>query len=444
MMKKFIKVFVCLCLCVVSMALVACGKESKIDAPDKNAPVSSNGGAVVQKGDYLYFANGYVSVDDVTKSDLGKSYNIGGLFVTKTNINGDIQFTDKGNLKSKEKLTGKLSGFEATELFISGNYMYFTTINTEETKKGGLQTSHLEVYRINLDSTDCKRVYRSGVDFEDSEGNRVVTFDYFESNGNVYLLINEKGSLKRIVCNGGIGGTTTIKTGVKSVAHDESTNSIFFTTVNDGLYEINRYDIVQNKITNKLICSQDDTIGNLFAVKFNHLYLYASLNGGSEYLYKISFEDVENNTVSFTKLTATTYNAIYLLENEEDGILLISSSRVEIADYRNPLTTITPMSNMDTSATIMTVKGGYVYYYSNNTISRWNYTNQEVEVIGSEIESICNYHFDIVGNYIYYYATTGSNDYLYRINFAEHAPETKPQLIGTYTAEDAPKTEDEE
>ena len=146
-MKKFIKILVCVCLCMVSIAFVACKKETKIDAPATNAQVSSNGGSVVKKGDYLYFANGYESYKDVSKGDLNKSFGLGGLYVTKLNSNGELDYTDKKQLANMTKLSGKLASFEATELFVSGDYMYFTSINTEKDKKGSLQTSHLEIGR---------------------------------------------------------------------------------------------------------------------------------------------------------------------------------------------------------------------------------------------------------------------------------------------------------
>lgn len=441
-MKKFIKILVCMCLCLVSIAFVACKKENKIDAPAINAQVSSNGGSVVRKGDFLYFANGYESYKDVGKGDLDKSYNLGGLFVTKLNSKGEVDYTDKKQLNNMTKLSGKLASFEATELFISGDYMYFTSINTEKDKHGNLQTSHLEIYRINLNSTDCRRVYRSYNDFEDSDGNRTLTINYFENNGNVYILINDNGSLKRVVCGGSIGDVIVIKSNVKSLAVGDS-NSIFYTTTNEDLYEISRYDIVKDTVKSKLTFAKNDVVNSLFEVKFNNLYIKASMNGGSEYLYRISFENFDNNVLSLQKLTATSYTAIYLLENELDGVLLVSSSKVEIADSTSPLDNISLQSNMNASATIMMVRGGYVYYYLDKTIYRWNYTTDTTETIATEVENILNYHFDMVDSYIYYYATTGSNAYLYRLNVADRSPENVPQVVGRFNDADAPKTEEE-
>lgn len=444
-MKKFIKILLCLCLCVVSIGFVACGKESKIDAPATNALVSSNGGVVVRKGDYLYFANGYNSYEDVGKSDLDKSYNLGGLFVTKLNSDGEIEYTDSKELKNMTKLSGKLASFEATELFVSGDYMYFTTINTEETKKGALQTSHLEVYRIKLDSTDCKRVYRSYTDFENSNGDRVVTFKYFENDGKVYLLINENGTLKRVVCGGGIGDVTDIKSGVKSLVYSDGEN-VFFTTVEDDFYTISRYNIFTNKVTKKLhVESKDDVINSLFEVKFNNLYFKATMkNTSAEYLYSISLDAIESGEFSkYKKLTATSYSSIYLLSSEADGILLMSSSKVEIADSAKPLDkgSLVEKENMNASGTVIMVRNGFVYYYADKTISRWDYSSDESETIVKD-SNMLTYHFDVLDNYLYYYATSGDNQYLYRVNIADRAEENVPQLVGKYNEGDAPTTEE--
>lgn len=442
-MKKFIKLFICMCLCVVSLTFTACGKKSKIEAPDSNAPVTSNGGIVVQKGDFLYYANGYNSVDNVKKSDLDKKYTLGGLYVTKTDASRD----ENGSLTYNNRLSSKLSSFEATDLHIFGDYMYYTTINTEETKKGGLQTKHLEIYRVKLNSTDSKRVYRSGIDFEDSEGNRVVDFNYYEENGTVYILIHENGTLKRVACGGSVGGANTIAENVLSYKTDGS--KTYFVKVNDDdKYEINIYNAVSDKIETKLAMDKDDTISSIFDVKFNNVYFYAKFeNVGSEYLYRIPIESIENKEsvrTSSVKLTATSYTSVYLLDNYSDGILVLSSSKVEIIDEVNPLDNIELQSNMPTDATIMKVEDGYVYFYKDKDIKRWNYVDDTVEAIYTEENTICNYSFDIVGDYLYYYTTVNTNDYLFKVSISGTIDDKKAELMGVYESADVPEAEESE
>ena len=441
-MKKFIKLVICACLCLVSLTFTACGKETKIEAPNGDALVYSNGGIVVQKGDFIYYANGYKSVNDVTKSDLDRKYNLGGLYVTKSDSSRD----KNGSLEYNNRLSSKLSSFEATDLNIFGNYMYYTTINTEETKKGGLQTKQLEIYRVNLNATGSKRVYRSGVDFEDDEGNRLVDFNYYEENGTVYITIFENGTLKRIACGGSISGASVVAENVLS--YKVNGNKAYFVKVNeDGNYEINIYNAVSNKVENKLALDKEDSISSIFDVKFNNVYFYATFEDvGTEYLYRMPIESIVNEEsvrTTAVKLTATSYTSVYLLDSYSDGILVFSSSKVEIIDEVNPLDNIVLQSNMATDATIIKVEGGFVYYYKDKEIKRWNYNEDTTETVYTEENTICNYAFDIVGDYLYYYTTINTNDYLVRVSISEVLEGKKSELVGRYQAEDIPETAEE-
>ena len=452
-MKKFIKIALCFCLCVITIfSFTACG-EKKLEMPASSATITSNGGMVVKKGNFLYFANGYYSVDNITKkSQLNDKYSTAGLYFNKTNSNGSINYDENGSMKSAERLSSRLAGFEATDIHIFGDYLYFTTINTEETKSGGLQVDHLEIYRIKLDGTKLKRVYRSKVDFEDSEGNRVVEFEYFAKGSNVYILIRENGTLKRVSCSKkSIGDAEKISSDVKSYAcldNQNIYNQIFFVTMDDGDYVVNRYNIESDSIITKSKIDKEEISSlELFDVKFDNLYFNATLNdgSGSSYLYRISLEDFEEYSFvsSAVKQTSTSYTAIYLLENFLDGIMVISSSSVQILDAENPTENYTT-TLMPADATIMLVKGGYVYYYSESEIKRFNCTTNEIESIYTETNTICNYQFDIDGNYLYYFATVGSNDYLFRVAIADASPEKKSELIGFYEESDIPSAEEVE
>lgn len=450
-MKKFLKICLCACLCFVSLAFTACGGKNKIEAPASDAIVLDNGGIVVQKGDFVYFGNGYKSLDDITtKSQVEKSWSLGGLYVAKSNDN-TFDRTENGSLTSMSRLSALLSSFEATDLHVFGNYMYYTTINTEVTKNGSLQKNELQVYRVKLDGTGSKRVYKSNVDFEDSEGNRVVDFNYFEEDGNVYILIRENETLKRVKCSSSeISSATTIATDVLSykVSSDkEDVSQIFYTKINDdGNYEIVRYDIKKDQTIANVELNSGDEISSLFDVKFNRVYFYATFEDvGSEFLYSLTFDNIANKdsvVANVKKLTKKSYTSLYLLNSYSDGILALSSSKVEIINQQNT-SDIEDQDNMPTDATIISVEDGYVYYFKDKAISRWDYVNDEVYLIFTEENAICNYAFDVVGDYLYYYSTVNSNDYLFRVKISGVVEEKESEIIGVYKAEDAPVVEEE-
>jgi len=170
---------------------------------------------------------------------------------------------------------------------------------------------------------------------------------------------------------------------------------------------------------------------------------------GAKFLYRISYEDFEEKGIKYTtcqneQLTSMDYSSIYLLESEADGILAISSSKVEIINYNNPTPVLQLQNNLPTTATIMLVKNGYVYFYTENTIKRWNYTTDEVETVYEETNTLLNYAFDIDETYIYYYATKGENNYLFRVKFAGTMPEKTSELVGVYLEIDEDVVEEEE
>ena len=452
-MKKFIKVLVCLCLCVISIGFTACGGKGKIETPESSALVSSNGGIVVNKGDFIYFTNGYVAKDDVTKSMLKKGFKNAGLYMAKENENGVFSYKENGSVDSAKRLSSRLSGFEASDLHIFGDYLYFTTVNKEETKNGEIQTGKLEIYRIKLNGNNLTRVYRSSVEFLDSEGAQVVTFDYFNEDDNVYILINENGKLKHIKCtNSSVGGVKSVDSDVLSLVVPENNdyNNIFYTkTDEDRKYVVNRLNAKTGEVATTKTCDKDDVIDSLFASKFGYLYFYATFDmKNTKFLYRISYSDFEEQGIKYTncqnnQLTYMDYTAVYLLENEVDGILAISSSKVEIINTNNPLTVLELQENLPASANVMLIKNGYVYFYTDNTIKRWNYTTDEAETVYEEENTVLNYAFDIDESYIYYYATKGENDYLFRVKFADTTPEKTSHLVGTYLEADEIKPEEE-
>ena len=58
--------FVLVCMfCLLALA----GCANGIELPNTNAGVTGNGGLAVQKGEYLYFVNGYTAVSDMKDGD---------------------------------------------------------------------------------------------------------------------------------------------------------------------------------------------------------------------------------------------------------------------------------------------------------------------------------------------------------------------------------------
>ena len=176
-MKKFTRILVCLMLFVFAFSFVACGNngKDKFVYPASNAKTEGNGGMSVQKGNYLYFVNGFKSVTstDITKKT---NYNIGSLKVAKLDENGN-PVTGDGGLKDDyyRTITDKLVGYEIADLHIFGDYIYFVSPCLENEYVGGDQVwakKKVVFYRTKINNKGkIEKLYQSRVDYTELDYN---------------------------------------------------------------------------------------------------------------------------------------------------------------------------------------------------------------------------------------------------------------------------------
>ena len=130
-MKNFSRIVICLLLCVFGFSLAACDartpKEKAFTYPNATDTIVGNGGLAVQKGSYIYFVNGFKNItsDEVTQN---ASYMHSSLMLTKLD-GGELVLDDAGSINDNNFIiiSSKLAGFNCTDLFIAGDYLYFVT-----------------------------------------------------------------------------------------------------------------------------------------------------------------------------------------------------------------------------------------------------------------------------------------------------------------------------
>ena len=252
-------------LCVFGFGLVACGdprtdEEKNFTYPSSGDTVYGNGGLAVKKGNYVYFVNGYQSIDDITnKKD---TYTVGALMLMKLGSNGEVVTNDDGILKDEYFITmnNKLCGYEATNLFIHGSYLYFVSPCLENESGDEVWAKERVVFnRIKLDkSSEVEEVYSSGVKY----GN--IEYEYYEANGKLYILVLEKG--ESYYANNGTDAlirvdatsksSSKIENNVSSIAFAKNSNEIFFAkhSNEDEHYYLKKYDIASNNASEYTHC----------------------------------------------------------------------------------------------------------------------------------------------------------------------------------------------
>lgn len=451
-MKKFITLTLCLLLCVATLGLSACGKK-KTETVDTSIQSVGNGGTVVKRGEYVYFVNGYKSYSTIRagKDNKDNSYNVGGLYRAKLNDNNELDYSENGSVSNAERISSDLAGFESTSLYVFGNRVYYATPITEVDKKGNSKKDRIEFKKVSLDGGNAETIYQSHATATN------VDYEFYYAEGVVYLMINENGTLKRINCLN--GSSNTVASGVTSVAlprdtddvfESDSYKNIYYTVTNgDGKIEIHNYNVASNRTEYKKVT--DYKTCEMIDYRFGHLYYKASDNEVPNYTYFYRVDATENAVTSLPgsaeQLTKDKdYTEIIFLENETDGHLFQGADKTYYLQYNSG--SISDPLHFDSKLDVIAVGGGYIYTKSEHDIKRINIhylktakNKTQEDVI--TIENLQAYEYDIDGDYLYVYATTGSNTYLYSVKLTNimEGESFERKLLGSYIDSDVPKDE---
>ena len=209
MKKTFGKIGLVLLAAVVAFGAVACSAPKWSVGMVATGEVSSNGGFLAEKGEYVYFING---VEDYTaNNDFGKP------------VTGSLVVAKKSEPAKAEVVVPKLftAGDYTAGVTIYGDYVYYATPSAEKDTTGAIATGYLEFYRTKLDGSETEMFTRVN-------GNGTV-YRYLEVGGTVYLVYtnaydeNEDGdTVTSVVCyDTAAKKETTVAQDVASVTYQE-------------------------------------------------------------------------------------------------------------------------------------------------------------------------------------------------------------------------------
>ncbi|HEY8423705.1 MAG TPA: hypothetical protein VIL23_02980 [Clostridia bacterium] len=233
-MKK--RIFIILVTVIMTIgAVFGCAqKYPELDVqetPDAKYAVTSNGGMVVQKGDFIYFVNGYKPIEDTDgKNNVWGKVEKGGIYYAKlvggkekevvdyygkylTYDNSDNNFdeefsgfyteaktyTDENDKEQTRQqiavypVVSKLvtnGGYAEGGIFIIDDYIYYASPTTKRDKKGNVQYELVDFFRTRLDGTGTQYLYTS----KSSEQKPV--YGYYKYNNDVYAVFYEPSEQK--------------------------------------------------------------------------------------------------------------------------------------------------------------------------------------------------------------------------------------------------------
>lgn len=476
LLSRISSFIILLVMCVLTLA----GCTGAWVGPDTNDAVVGNGSIAVQKGEYLYFVNGYTSVENMVSGDNKGNVSYSGLYRAKLDENNNLSYDEDGNLKDVKKIISKVCGYDNTALYIFGDYIYYSTPYADKVKSpDGKETVNnfklTEFYKAKLDGSDVQKLYTTTVESDQTQ------FAYYQpaNTTKVSLAIYDGSKLMIVDCNS--KAVKVVSEDVQSVAMPKVSNynasnnqtsvqetTVFYTrngTEDEELSSGNVLAYVNIGENEEQIVIKGD---NTYTVKFSNkdalVLTIKGTNDSTACNYFATFDadgelSFDLNNVFNQQLDYTAHEKVYLAEFEEGnplGIITTNSNKnIVFLDYSNGAKPT--VLNQDLSLTPLCMSGNYVYAFSeNNSLYRVNYKNalvaqdkstateciydstKLVDKENVESETVKQLYFEaktnfaVIGNNVFFYVPyEGENNtgyYLNKINLLD--AERAANLVG--------------
>lgn len=453
MKKKLFSVFAAVLVLVICIAaLVACNpyKADSIGSGDSSAAVESNGGYVVKQGRFIYFINGYV----------GESAdNAWGAATKQGIVRAEIK---DGKVDPKSaKLVVPKSVYNSSNvggIAIHGDWIYYTSVNTDKDKSGTASTVNTDFMRTKTDGSVTQLIGTIGTRsakylFTTS---RVL---YYTDNTIGFIDFSKMNDKATDKGKGAVKGT--LAENVENVVWDYATDSIFYvqTAPSEDSYKNynNLCTIKADGSGQKVLATQttfvaegvDPVNDQLNVFKYNILNLYVESDGDCT-LYYTKSHTFSSNSVPDGLFMAKASN----VKGTEKNLNTIASTTLVPLGYAegalaynahsvycwyNGVEKENPVQVTTTSQTIWKVDKakGVVYYTASSSaksISKISYreAKDNAAVIMEEGIKTDWLVLDFVGNDFYFFASDDDN-YLHTVNletFDKDAEDAASTYIG--------------
>lgn len=445
-MKKFLSIISLCFVMIMIFTFAGCGVTVK-GGPAKTDNVTSNGGLAVQKGNYLYFVNGYVSNSNLSGKDnnYGEAKN-GAIYRAKL-VNGELQYKvtvdEDGNetkeLIDVELLVPMIAGFEYTNLYVFGETLYFATPNTEKDSTGKTRFDLTDIYAVSINGGSVKRIVKA-LNLSSSNDYK---FNYLD--GKVYLTYLNNNNLYNVRIKGKkVENTTKIASKVSSFAISETNDGSEYYVYYSRSFNDNEHGVTGNvlaktelKTNNEIILCSDNK--NTFSVKkvINDKIYYTRTNKEitNSYIYSKNLTDFLNSEEKqYTVVSYSNNQFIFdlgtgytngIIVNEKSKLLFLTG----ISNLENDIITL-----YDGEFTVLGIYGEFIYGQdADSNLIRVNIQTKNSEVLVSNEVSFSydmKTNFDYNSGYAYYYVKyTGDNNeegyYLNRVYLSGENKETE-------------------
>lgn len=391
-MKRIASIITSLVLLVmVAFTMTACNKEVN---DFSTAGVISNGNLGVVKDSTLYYVDRLTSDRSLTGNEREKF----GIY----KVSVDEKCTPNGE---SELLFTALAGFESGQLFIYGNYIYFTTPADVTSSTGEKLIDRTTFCRVGLDGKDYRELYTT-------ESDKEPTFAYYVHEEMLYLIVLQDTTLYSIKMDKKCT-VTTIDTEVTSVALSENSGEggnaesyVFYTKEPTESFITqtghNVYRTTADGQNPELISSGQDV--ELLRVVNGYLY------------YSLKDEGIYRTTTvgGFTTTEAISYETFenyMILDN--GGVVVVNKDERQIWYYNWTSGTLVSrclVASIDYE--LLFSHNEFVYLQNTKKdetkhMMRVNLTDvsqNPVKLTDEAIEKAGNYmHYEVIGSTLFYY-----------------------------------------
>ncbi len=430
-----------LMLLVVMFGFAACGGLSRLtDNPDTNDVVTGNGGIAVQKGDYLYFTNGYINTADVGDTNEYGNIDVSAIYRVKFTdgrvVEKNVEYNDEGvkkvdktqALNDIEIIVPKVAGFEYSDLYIFGDYIYYTTPNHLKDREQTVLSNQLNFYRTRLDrSGGNELLYTSLAD------NTSVSMTMYAIDGVVYQVILDDQTLTIISID---ENNRVTKTEVSDTVNDASmpkyANST--DTINAIDYKIYYTEPMENDGVGSVLKAFDLTTGESTTIYNNYgetyvvigtrgNYLYFTLAtqdnpGSSAYIWAVENGNFNNKVQISDRPVSDSGITAYTLPSQENKLSILYTDGTNTY-YKRAGADAIVVANSDILTNVVAVQGDTIYYIANSTLNSLVYTSAGNTAKSSLIptsdtpKSDIAKNFDVDGSRVFYFVQYTENYYMH-------------------------------
>ncbi len=449
-----------------TILLTGCATVSNIKNDNKD--LIYYGGNVVTVGDYTYFSNAYTestSSDKETFDYRGKSEIS---YLARIN-NSKIDTKGKDFSPSKvDKVNSKVTGYQNQDMFVLGNYIYYTSMNTHKDSNLKHDYSLVTFWRSKLNGDSVKELFTTEYFGSDAKfapvGDAKNGYYWICYTGAYAENTAHSGEIISVKLGNKVGKAKVIAQKVSSCAfanvnEDGNLDKVIYTTVEEvnTIEKTQIYGVDYSGADKELYDANGKTVALVDKIQ-DTLFYTSDANTSCTFTRDVA--DISEGEIFDNGQRIFVYNKsiknINLISkgDADEGYVYVGteSSSIMYCKLNNPFGAKTLVASAD-SAELLFVEDDRVYFSNDTTIGRISVKplagsdaiEAETLVTMSDVKS-GEYGFD--GQYVYFFAgledvevegeaETDENYYMYRV--AKGGGDY--QLIGKTVNERQPKVE---